>query len=158
MAVRGTRQAARGRPYTRALTARAEALTSTHVAKAIRLPNLNLRCNIWRAINVPAFPPVAPPDIANLPCQLYAHKGNFSAGYLATFGGFMELRVAKQTPLHPGTTSTGDGDVVECPAGTGRFYRLKASDDAHRGFANEYRFAIMQQAVGDPGGWPVPSP
>jgi hypothetical protein len=34
-------------------------------------------------------------------------------------------------------------DVIECPAGSQRWYGLLAYDDVAKGFSNEYRFAII---------------
>lgn len=45
-------------------------------------------------------------------------------------------------------------DVVEVPAGTGRYYSVEMVDDVARGFANEYRFAMVLQLKN----WPAPIP
>lgn len=56
-------------------------------------------------------------------------------------------------------------DVVEVPAGSGRWYSVITFDDVAKGFSNEYRFALMGKIgeAADPvryAGcvWPVPCP
>jgi len=72
--------------------------------------------------------------------------------------------------LPPGTDlrdkfQGGQNDVIECPAGSGRWYGLEAYDDVGKGFSNEYRIAVISkigQAVDGtlyPGlVWPIPCP
>lgn len=36
-------------------------------------------------------------------------------------------------------------DVLEVPAGSGRWYQLVDFDDVGKGFSNEYRFAVIQK-------------
>jgi hypothetical protein len=61
--------------------------------------------------------------------------------------------------LPPGTdirdpwSGTG-ADLVECPLGTGRFYRVAIVDDVAKGHANEYRVAMIYKV----GTWPTPIP
>jgi hypothetical protein len=45
-------------------------------------------------------------------------------------------------------------DVVEVPQGSGRFYIVDQVDDYGKGFANEHRFAILEQTTP----WPQPIP
>jgi hypothetical protein len=48
-------------------------------------------------------------------------------------------------------------DLVEVPAGTGRFYRVQWVDDLGKGFDNEHRFALLLQTnTFSP--WPIPMP
>lgn len=56
----------------------------------------------------------------------------------------------------------GAADVVEIPAGTGRFYWVTFCDDIGKGFTNEHRWAVIQK-VWTYGAWaiyrwPVPMP
>lgn len=72
--------------------------------------------------------------------------------------------------LPPGTDVrhellTGVDDVVECPAGSGRWYYVLFVEDVGKGFPNEFRMAEMAQisshldAVQFAGlFWPVPMP
>lgn len=63
------------------------------------------------------------------------------------------------------TVPSGMGDVVEVPAGSGRWYGVVAVDDLGKGFANEHRGAVINQVSQhlDPvlyAGclWPIPMP
>lgn len=54
-----------------------------------------------------------------------------------------------QLLLPPGTdvrdcfSVGGEPDVIECPAGSGRWYQVSQVDDFGKGFPNEHRFALM---------------
>jgi hypothetical protein len=110
---------------------------------AFRVPNFNLTCNVWHA---QLLPPVGPPDIAALPCQLAAdHIIEQPIGVIAnTVIHGMFIRVAARTDLR-GRSSTTGPDTIECPAGTGRYYSAAVVDDVARGFPNEYRSAFVTQ-------------
>jgi hypothetical protein len=110
---------------------------------AFRIPTFNLTCNVWHA---QALPPVGAPAIAALPCQLaWDHIGDHPVGTLFTTAILiMVIRVAARTDLRPRSSSTGY-DIIECPAGTGRYYGVVGVDDVARGFPNEYRQAIVAQ-------------
>lgn len=63
------------------------------------------------------------------------------------------------------TISSGQGDVIEAPAGSGRWYGVAAVEDIGKGFDNEHRVAALYQiseyrnAVAYAGlFWPVPMP
>jgi hypothetical protein len=56
-------------------------------------------------------------------------------------------------------------DIVEVPAGSGRWYAVGIVDDVAKGFANEYRMAFLSKifdAVDSPNNaglfWPIPIP
>jgi hypothetical protein len=56
-------------------------------------------------------------------------------------------------------------DIVEAPAGSGRWYKVRGVDDVGKGYANEFRFAILAKIyqTWDPveyAGcfWPIPMP
>jgi hypothetical protein len=66
----------------------------------------------------------------------------------------MELLVEKGTDIRDGS-ATVRGDTVECPAGTGRFYRVGYVDDVAKGFPNEYRVALLSKRGPS---WPTPIP
>jgi hypothetical protein len=63
--------------------------------------------------------------------------------------------------LPPGTDIRsgvlGTADDVEVPAGSGRFYEVEFVDDVGKGFANEYRVALLIQTTAW-GAWPLPYP
>jgi hypothetical protein len=67
--------------------------------------------------------------------------------------GGMWLRLPALTDVRD-TKSGGMPDILEVPAGSGRFYTSVWVDDIALGFANEHRFAIL--AGKSP--WPLPFP
>jgi hypothetical protein len=114
-------------------------------------PALPLTCNIWRAAAGPPNPP-----LLTVNCQLL-----WSASHLAiavvpgtvntAFLRFLYL--PSGTDLRP-TQMPNPGDVVEVPAGSGRFYTCVALDDVAKGFPNEFRLGVLQPQ----GNWPFPIP
>lgn len=54
----------------------------------------------------------------------------------------MALLVPLLTDFHDKAMNL-ENDVIECPAGSGRWYGLEAFDDVAKGFDNEYRIAII---------------
>lgn len=118
------------------------------------LPQFNLTVNIWRAGVVP---PTGPP--ASSP------KGNLAWGRrvaVPSTGGTSSIGIPLMTMtllLPPHTDVRGDpfginADVIECPAGTGRYYICRFVDDLGKGFANEHRGAVLTQVLP----WPTPIP
>jgi hypothetical protein len=106
-----------------------------------RIPTFNLLCNVWHN-GALVVPPVGPPDIALLVCQL---AWDLSADLLVVPAGgksAMKLRVPAGTDLRQLLSSTG-ADEVEVPAGSGRYYRCMAVDDVAKGFPNEFRQALI---------------
>jgi hypothetical protein len=118
-----------------------------------RTPTLNLVCNIWHA---QVFPPGRPPDLSP-PCQLRLLKT--AAVQSVNFGAGMEiaLALAALTDVRADTFH-GALDLCECPAGSGRFYIVVGVEDVAKGFANEYRLAVIQQDHSAAGSWPYPTP
>lgn len=112
---------------------------------AFRTPVFNLTCNLWR--NAPALPPAGPPDLV-LSCQLaWDGTGRFlllprAAATVPIH--FMQLRLPFRTDVR-GLSQTPTPDTVEVPAGTGRYYQVHRVDDVARGFANEYRCALISE-------------
>jgi len=107
---------------------------------SFRIPTFNLLCNIWHGGGIP---PAGMPDISDVPCQLaWDRIGSTMTGgtSLAAFH-CMLIRVAKGTDLRGKISSSGT-DVVECPAGSGRYYAIGWVDDVAKGFANEFRQGI----------------
>lgn len=118
---------------------------------AYSVPTFNLTCNIWNQ-GAPAWPvlsaPSGSPRIAGQICGL-AH-GRLSAKVYSIGGNFIEAPIAVMSLLLPkGTDVRGlevnfaGSDIVECPAGSHRFYAVSSVDDVGKGFANEYRLAYM---------------
>lgn len=59
-------------------------------------------------------------------------------------GYYMELLLPKLTDVR-GLQNNGVESVVECPAGSARFYLVVWVDDVGKGFANEHRMALLAQ-------------
>lgn len=121
---------------------------------AFVVPQMPLTCNIWHAS---AVPPVGAPDVVSN-CNLAWGRrvGVPSTGGTSALG----IVLMSMTLLLPkGTNLWGDptlaaANVVECPAGTGRYYRVAMVDDIGKGFANEHRGAVVVAALP----WPHPIP
>jgi hypothetical protein len=114
-------------------------------------PTLNITCNIF---SNGAGPP-NPPRLANVACQLRA-PGKSSSGQDAQSLGWVflwSLCLSAGTDIRD-PYSIALGDTVEVPAGSGRFYDVMIADDVAKGFANEYRIAMLRKRAG----WPTPIP
>jgi len=114
-----------------------------------RVPSMPLLANIWSGPALP--PPVGPPRLTDVPCQLtlgervpFVIEAGVSVVIYMLFPKGTDLRGVPQAGL----------DLVECPAGSGRYYHLIGFDDVAKGFANEYRQAWLEQVAP----WPVPTP
>jgi hypothetical protein len=68
--------------------------------------------------------------------------------------GGMTLMVPALTDIR-GPQDTVSFDMVECPLGSGRWYRVCAVDDIGKGFANEHRAALLFAL---PTSWIAPYP
>lgn len=107
-------------------------------------PTFNLLCNIYTGPAV--VPPMGPPRIANQPCQLRLYKtGPIVNASGFTNGMYIALLLPAGTDIRGQIGFVAMADLVECPAGSGRFYTVRTFDDVGKGFANEYRFAILYQ-------------
>lgn len=118
------------------------------------LPTFNLTCNIWRS----AAGPPAPPAVVS-ECNLAMGRRTQDAAGTSSDENrpfhWWWLLLPKNTDIRDYSTASGD-DLVEVPAGTGRFYRVNTVDDAGKGFLNEHRVAIMTKDLGV--NWPEPIP
>lgn len=116
---------------------------------AFRLPNFNLTVNVWTDPNAPG---AGPPDVVT--------TGNLCIGlrhYGVTAGNnfIMYLLFPMGVDIRDNLNGPGvAGDIVECPAGTLRYYRVEFVESVARGFANEHRYAMLSRL----GAWPVPLP
>ena len=115
---------------------------------AFRLPSFNLLCNITTCdvANVPAIPTL-PIRLPNQTCQLcYGRRVNVaSTGGTSTVGILSIAMTLLVPPLVDvrGPQDVTSADMVEVPAGSGRWYFVVAVDDIGKGFANEHRTAVM---------------
>jgi hypothetical protein len=126
---------------------------------AFALPQFNLLANVWHAA---ASPPVGPPDFSPV-CQLYVNTHWTQdvdppvGAVVSTVDGYyfppVQLRVPALTDLRysPNGSSVWV-DTVEVPAGSARYYAVVFVEDCHKGFANEYRVALIRMVM------PVPVP
>lgn len=104
---------------------------------AIRLPDFNLVCNIWR---LPDAPP-GPATFTNIACQLYIYSRT-STDIKPTVNDTFQPTIMLRVPMG---TDLLVADVVEAAAGDGWFYTVRFTDRMHRGFANEYFMGVLEQ-------------
>lgn len=126
-----------------------------------KLPTFNLKCNVWKQYDVTQNPPVGAPTYADVPCNLqYAKK------FHGNLGPAVHLLVPKGTNVQDYTGFNENfGDIVECPAGTKRWYAIETVDDVSKGFETEYRACTLRKITDLFSGlavqawfWPVPYP
>lgn len=117
---------------------------------AYSIPQMPLVVHVWSD----GFSPPAPPRVIS-PAQLrgIGHPEAVLVGTPPSTSFAMLLCVPEGTDLRDSTSVSGK-DLVECPAGSGRLYRVHFVDDMAKGFANEWRFAI----IGKLASWPTPIP
>jgi len=124
------------------------------------LPTFNLSVNLWRTPTVVTDPPTST-FMANL-----AYGKRHAMQHETDESAFSTIIMMLLCP--PATDIWQDGDigtisdVVEVPAGSGRFYAVTSVDDAGKGFPNEHRNATLVQfasviagITGNP--WMVPN-
>lgn len=82
----------------------------------------------------------------------------------AAYTSTPQLLVPAGTDIRDASGGT-DPDIVEVPAGSGRWYSVVSVDDMGKGFSNEHRFALLHKIweglnpVLFPGAnWPLPIP
>jgi hypothetical protein len=117
---------------------------------AFVIPTFNITVNVWHDGNMPP----TLPDLV-IPAQLRGYQP-IAVAYNAEIVqiGSVVLYVAAGTDLRDGPSSFGSTDLIEAPAGTGRFYKVIDVDDIARGFTNEHRYAVLYKF----GSWPTPIP
>jgi hypothetical protein len=141
---------------------------------AFTLPTFNVVCNVWTNALI-TNPPTFSVTVNLTPGRrgffvepLITNSGALNA--VAGWGNMMEILAPKLTDLR-GPQNNGVTQVVECPAGSARYYYVCWVDDIGKGFANEHRLALVRQCdflfvslltiVGTFGPippWPVPTP
>jgi hypothetical protein len=113
---------------------------------AFVLPTFNLTANIWHyATWVGNFPTTIPTPDATTLCNLAVGRrmaGGFIEGAWMLCPAGTDIR-DEQNELR----NSAHGDIVEIPAGSGKYYGVLESDDAGRGFANEHRVGWLTKAT-----------
>lgn len=117
------------------------------------LPHFNLICNIWHGPNVP-------PAAADLQSECNLALGRRTSSFQGVISSptepIMSLLLPPGTDIRGGMCSSGP-DVVEVPAGTGRYYTVVGLDDSGKGFPNEHRVGLISWTT-TYGFWPSPIP
>lgn len=130
---------------------------------AFTLPNFNLTANIYRL--VAGTYELADDTPANLAMGRRFAWQIFGSADQDLFLAFTPtLLVPALTDIRDASCG-GQSDVIECPAGSGRWYQAVGVDDIGKGFANEHRCVTLSK-VGwlEPflsaglGPWPTPIP
>lgn len=107
------------------------------------LPTFNLTCNVWHNIS-PASVYLIPD--ATFGCNLAPGKRVMPAPADTTAQTLMVLLLPALSDVRANWNGVV-ADVVECPAGSLRFYQVHAVDDFGKGFGNEHRFALLAPIV-----------
>ena len=110
---------------------------------AYRVPTFNISCQIWRNLGVGGAY-VAPDNFTD--CALSPGRRTMLLAQppfeLDEDALTMQLLLPKLTDVRAGWNG-GSPDLVEVPTGTHRFYLVGYVDDVAKGYANEYRIAIV---------------
>lgn len=126
--------------------------------EGVVVPNFNLTCNIWTR----TLPPPGNAPRLTSPCNLQYSKKLTTKGDNVTGARNMSmwLLLPAMTDVRGPLTEVAfiASDYVECPAGSSRWYQVVAVDDVSKGFASEYRCALIEQIQSGALVWPVPMP
>lgn len=115
---------------------------------AFILPTFNLTCNIWRGPQ--GIPPVGAPALSPS-CNLTPGRRIANQPLQTLPQSYLLL------PAHTDVRSFINAiapDLIEVPAGSGRFYDADFIEDVSKGFATEHRLVAMYQRKP----WPAPMP
>jgi len=111
-------------------------------------PHFVLTANIWFGQQM-IIPPVAPPNLAAVPCQIAPGELIFQP----LVGQREDIKFPKLTNVHFQRAMPLFGnDLIECPAGSGMWYTVTWVFDVGKGFPNEYRACSVLQVA------PIPDP
>jgi len=113
---------------------------------AFRLPVFNLTANAWTTDTVPD---AGEPEITGLEGQLYVP----SRGAIDITPGSDPVYVPPIYFRYPIATDPPRLYYVECPAGSGVYFRVRWTSINHQGFSNEYWSAVVEYCASD--GTPV---
>jgi hypothetical protein len=114
---------------------------------AFRVPSFPLVVHVWHGGGVGGA--YAAPDLL-LPANLSPGRRVMIQAPLVAGPGtapiMMELLVPARSDVRA-SWNGGVSDLIECPAGTLRFYLVSWVDDVGRGFPNEYRIVGMYYSL-----------
>lgn len=118
---------------------------------AFVVPQMPLSVNVWSNYDqsVDPVPPVIAPSF-NVPGNLAMGRREFQdesgSGYT------MYALFPAGTIINDGQVVSPNEDLVEIPAGTGRYYTVMYADNVGMGFANEHVMAVIMKALAFPSG------
>jgi len=114
---------------------------------AFTLPTFNLSANLWRIGGSGGA--YAAPDLTvacNLSFGRRVEQRRTQQAVLTTNVLSRGLLLPKLTDIRA-TWNAHAPDLVEVPAGSGRFYGVEDVEDVAKGFTNEYRFACLEYLI-----------
>lgn len=115
-----------------------------------RIPNFNLAVQIWFNYGGP-IPPAIGPNVLTTGSIVPGEK-TIGRADVAPFLRWLQLPAL--TDVHFGRPGIFGQDLVEIPVASGLFYRCVDVIDCGKGYANEYRIAVLFPLLP----WPVPLP
>lgn len=119
---------------------------------AFSVPVMPLKCKIWTG---PGHAGAA--RLSDVPCNLAPGRRLLMQWWDWPHFGSPAVNITLLLPAGTDVRGWNDPaapDELECPQGTGRFYLVNQVDDFGKGFANEHRFAVLEQLLP----WPQPIP
>lgn len=123
---------------------------------AFTVPSFNLAVDVWNG-------PVGTGTYRFSTMGNLQHARRMNIGQPILTGpdlaqGAMYLLLTKYEDVRDNFSVEGS-DLVEVPALSGRWYQVIVVDDVAKGFANEFRCAIIMKSLGPSGeSWPTPIP
>lgn len=129
---------------------------------AYTLPEFNLSCNIFRYVAPPgplvvvASSPDCNLQFARRPALPFPQFADNEIIPMSMWLLLPPLTDIRGPQCYPAINTT-IADLVEVPAGSGRFYLVFGVDDVGKGFGNEFRCAGIGQTSAY-GVWPAPIP
>jgi len=122
-----------------------------HGCSMFSIPTFNLTVDVYTN---GAYPPNA--KRTTFPCNLQGGRAIRMSDAAFVNGWSMHLLLPKGSDIRSFVTAGGQ-DLVDVPAGSGRHYLVMGVDDIGKGFANEFRWALLFPTNAF-GSWPVPIP
>lgn len=131
---------------------------------AYTLPEFNLTCNIYTGPWLTKVLRISPD--CNLAMSKRVQEGAVEIGVGFGFSNpTMSLLLPPLTDVRDASGASEQYDIIECPAGSSRWYGVLGVDDIGKGFANEHRVAFISKLfqAQDPTPfagaiWPTPIP